>query len=111
MRNPDGTFKKGNNGGPGRPKGSHVKRLKVLERVCSLQEWQEICITAVENAKGGDFRARDWLSKYLVPDKVLEEMAKQEQGEPMPDPSELRQEYRRDPAFVDWVRHSASSEN
>lgn len=33
---------------------------------CPLEAWEEIVLAAVEAAKSGDWRAREWLSGYLL---------------------------------------------
>ena len=72
-RHNDGRFKPGNNGGPGRPPlAKETNYLQTLQGTCTLKEWKAICRKAVEDAKAGDGRAREWLCKYLV-------------GEPCPD--------------------------
>jgi uncharacterized protein (DUF2384 family) len=65
-------FKKGNPGGPGRPK-REVERsyLESLKESVSLTQWKKIAKRAVDDAMQGDAKARDWLSKYLIGDKPL----------------------------------------
>jgi len=66
-RNADGTFAKGNSGGPGRPKRStEDKYLKKLISRCTLKDWQKIVDTAISRAQAGDNVARAWLSDYLL---------------------------------------------
>lgn len=73
-------FLPGNPGGPGRPKRStEEKYLKKLTSTVTIQEWKEVILTAVEQAKGGDAQARRWLSEYLM-------------GRPQPIPEQARQE-------------------
>ncbi len=67
-RDSNGRFTQGNSGGPGRP--PIVKEHEYLETLgttCTVNDWQEICQRAIKDAKAGDHRARDWLSKYLLP--------------------------------------------
>ena len=63
-----GRFAVGNSGGPGRPKrqaeGAYLQTLS--ERV-PLALWAEIVDKAASDAAAGDGKARDWLSKYLMP--------------------------------------------
>jgi hypothetical protein len=42
------------------------QRLETLTTVCSEADWHEICARAVADAKRGDHRAREWLSKYVL---------------------------------------------
>jgi hypothetical protein len=66
-RDNHGRFAQGNPGGPGRPPTAKERGyLEALTAVCTLDEWRGICRRAVKDAKAGDARARDWLSKYLV---------------------------------------------
>lgn len=66
-RNANGTFAKGNKGGPGRPKRSREERyLARLSKRCTLKQWEKIVDTAIARAKAGDARARQWLSDYLL---------------------------------------------
>jgi hypothetical protein len=67
-----GRFVKGHPGGPGRPR-KEVERayLDELRRLVPLSEWGKVVARALEDAKKGDARARDWLSKYLVGDDPL----------------------------------------
>ena len=67
-RDAKGRFVKGESGNPqGRlPKQVEQTYLQVCEGVCSFDVWREIVAKAVEQAKRGDARARQWLSDYLV---------------------------------------------
>ena len=67
-RDSKGRFVKGASGNPqGRlPKQVEQTYLQVSENVCSLDVWREIVMKAVEQAKRGDARARQWLSDYLI---------------------------------------------
>jgi len=40
--------------------------LRTMSSVATVEEWQEITRKAVEDAKLGNWRARDWLSNYLL---------------------------------------------
>ena len=67
-RDAKGRFVKGWAGGPGRlPVVQEKKYLTVLQSAVEMDEWLKICKAAVEDAMDGDWRARDWLSKYLLP--------------------------------------------
>jgi len=73
-RKPDGTFDKGNPGGPGRPRRAvEADYLRALSEVCPLATWREVCQKAVDLAKEGDAPARAWLAKYLCGEATLRE--------------------------------------
>jgi hypothetical protein len=77
-RNSNGTFGHGNPGGPGRPRrGVEREYLAAFAAAVPLADWQAIIQKAVAEAKGGNARAREWLSKYLVGEDplVLAELA------------------------------------
>src|SRR5262249_28067088 len=65
-------FKKGNPGGPGRPR-REVEReyLGAILGVVSLDDWRLIVAKAKRDAIAGDRHAREWLSKYIVGDSPL----------------------------------------
>jgi hypothetical protein len=66
-RSNSGRFVKGNPGGPGRPKlVTERAYLDILRTACTPETWGEIVKKAVEDAKAGDSKAREWLSIYLV---------------------------------------------
>lgn len=66
-RNSDGTFAKGNIGGPGRPaRPTEENYLRATVALCSIDDWKEIIKTAVAHAKGGDHRARQFLADILL---------------------------------------------
>ena len=74
MANPTGKggFKRGNRGGPGRPRRSAEQNyLATMTGVVSLKDWRDITARAVQDAKAGDNQARAWLSKHLVGDEPL----------------------------------------
>lgn len=67
-RDSKGRFVKGESGNPqGRlPKQVESSYLQVSENVCTFDVWREIVAKAIEQAKRGDARARQWLSDYLI---------------------------------------------
>ena len=66
-RNPDGTFKEGNPGGPGRPaRATETVYMQILMDACPPDKWKEICQVAVSAARNGDDKARAWLTSYLM---------------------------------------------
>jgi hypothetical protein len=68
----NGTFAPGNCGGPGRPRRRTEKEyLAALVEGVSIEDWRAIVKRAVDDATKGDYRARDWLGKYLVGDDPL----------------------------------------
>ena len=79
-RDSKGRFVKGASGNPqGRlPKQTETSYLQVSESVCTFDVWREITMKAVEQAKRGDARARQWLSDYLIGKPVSMVMAVQE---------------------------------
>ena len=68
-RNLNGTFAPGNAGGPGRPRRSVEREyLAALVEAVSPADWRAIVARAVADAKGGNPKAREWLSKHLLGD-------------------------------------------
>jgi hypothetical protein len=71
-RNNNGTFGHGNPGGQGRPRRAVEREyLSALAEAVPLEDWREIVAKAVKDAKAGNARARDWLSKHLLGDEPL----------------------------------------
>lgn len=78
-------FKPGQSGNPsGRP-AHQTKYLKALVRLIKQNDWRDIIMKAIEQAKRGDKSARQWLADYClgkpvqsidlsVPDKVIFEV-------------------------------------
>ena len=67
-RDNNGRFKKGNPGGPGRPpRSTELDYLASLSEGVPKELWMEIIHEAVTRAKSGDAKARDWISRYLLP--------------------------------------------
>jgi len=80
-RNKGGQFSKGNGGGPGRPRRAiEADYLKALTTSVALDDWRAVVARAVEDAKNGDPRARDWLSRYLVGSEPIAAEPEQEQS-------------------------------
>jgi hypothetical protein len=70
-RNGKGQFLPGRPGGPGRPPIARERKyMETISSVCTDEDWREICERAIKDAKDGDHKARDWLSKYLLGDPV-----------------------------------------
>jgi len=66
-RDDNGRFIKGNKASPGRTKRLIEERyLKRFSSTVKVAEWREIILKAIDQAKRGDPRARQWLSDYLV---------------------------------------------
>lgn len=66
-RHPNGKFAPGNRGGPGRPtREAEEQYLARLSTEVSMEDWIQITRRAIEDAKDGDWRARNWLSDYLM---------------------------------------------
>jgi hypothetical protein len=71
-RNLDGTFALGNPGGPGRPRRAVEREyLAALAEAVSPADWRAIVGKAVADAKNGNPKAREWLSKHLLGDDPL----------------------------------------
>jgi hypothetical protein len=67
LRNGNGTFANGNPGGPGRPRRTIEREyIATLLGACTLNDWQAIVERAVEDAKAGDGKARDWLARFVL---------------------------------------------
>ena len=63
-----GTFAPGNKHGRGAvPAATRGERLTALLSVVTVADWAAVCATAVKQARRGDWRARQWLSAYLLP--------------------------------------------
>jgi hypothetical protein len=70
-RDPRGRFAPGGPGGPGRPRRQvETDYLRALADSVSLEDWQEIVAAAVEAAKRGDARSREWLARYLLGEEL-----------------------------------------
>ena len=74
MRDKLGRFTKGNAGGPGRPtRRAEEEYLATMCEAVSLADWKKIVSKAVEDAKDGDGKARDWLGRYLIGDRQTDD--------------------------------------
>ena len=66
-RNSSGQFIKGNKAGTGRPtRAVELDYLRTLSDTITLDDWRGICSKAVEDAKSGNSKARDWVTKYVM---------------------------------------------
>jgi len=66
-RGPRGHYARGNPGGPGRPsRAIESDYLRTLADACPPDTWRAICERAVEQARDGDAKARDWLAGHLL---------------------------------------------
>ncbi len=66
-RNASGTFALGNTFGKGRPRRAvESEYLAALGNAVTLDTWGEIVKKAVEDAKAGDAKAREWVSRYVL---------------------------------------------
>ena len=79
-RDAKGRFVKGASGNPQGRLSKQIEQsyLQVSESVCTFDVWREIVAKAVEQAKRGDARARQWLSDYLIGKPISMVMAVQE---------------------------------
>lgn len=71
QRDNNGRFVKGNTAakgsGGGRPKRSVEERyIKALSRRVTMKDWNKIIEVAIQFAKAGDAKARQWISDYLM---------------------------------------------
>jgi len=74
-RKPNGQFKKGHSGGPGRPKKTREERYyEIAVSTVTFKDWEQIIKKAAEQAKRGDYQARKWLSDYLAPQSQKHEI-------------------------------------
>jgi hypothetical protein len=61
------SFQKGCPGGPGRPKrATEQNYLDATMSTVSVADWRVVVEKALAQAKDGDPKARDWLSRMLV---------------------------------------------
>ena len=74
-----GQFRPGNPGGPGRPRRQTEREyLQALTECVGLAEWKAVVRRALEDARKGDHRAREWLGKYLMgSDPLLAELTEE----------------------------------
>src|SRR5215468_771491 len=69
MPNPTGRggFRPGNPGGPGRPRrAAEQSYLDATIASVPVEDWKKVVAKALTQAKAGDAKAREWLSKMLV---------------------------------------------
>lgn len=68
VRDAKGRFVKGHEPiTPGRPKKSREERyLDILVSTVTEEDWEEIILRAVVDAKRGDATARKWLADYMI---------------------------------------------
>ena len=67
QRTEGGRFAAGNAGGPGRPRRAvESQYMASIGDVVTVEDWQAIVRRALDDAKNGDAKAREWLTKYLV---------------------------------------------
>ena len=70
-RKSNGQFAKGNSGGPGRPTRSvESDYLAVLGDAVTPDRWRKIVERAISDAETGNYRAREWLGRYLIGEKT-----------------------------------------
>jgi len=70
-RDKNGKFIKGHqvstgNKGGRPPRAREEQYNKIMMTACTFEDWEAIVATAVQQAKQGDQRAREWLCDYLV---------------------------------------------
>jgi hypothetical protein len=65
-RDAGGKFAPGNPGGLGRSRRAVEREyLAQLAEACPPETWRQVCQRAVDDARAGDAKARDWLARYL----------------------------------------------
>ena len=83
-RDEQGRFATGNPGGPGRPRRAIEREyLATITEACPPDAWTDIVRRAVDDAKAGDAKAREWLSRFLVgtdPESLKSIAAKEHRG-------------------------------
>lgn len=74
-REPNGNFKLGNPGGPGRAFVRQERFLLAINEAVTPVHWNKIIKKAIEQAIDGDRHAREFLAKWLMgqPDAVQDE--------------------------------------
>jgi len=69
-RDAAGRFTHGNPGGPGRPRRAvESDYLRMLTDRLTPAVWGAIVDTAIDDARAGDARAREWLARYVLGDR------------------------------------------
>lgn len=64
-----GRFAQGWAGGPGRPpRATEVVYMRALSDVLTLDAWRDICEAAINSARDGDAKAREWVARYALGD-------------------------------------------
>lgn len=67
MRETNGQFAQGNSGGPGRPpRQTESDYLRATVAACSIEDWTAIVERAVQDAKAGNSKAREFLGRYFL---------------------------------------------
>lgn len=84
-REAGGFFAPGNKGGPGRKKRETEREyITATIETCPIDQWRKIVLKAVEQAMSGEHHAREWLSKYLLPEisrlHLLDDEEKRNEG-------------------------------
>ena len=70
-RDERGRFAPGNKLGGRKSREFEQRRLQALSDKVSDGEWAAVIEKALEQAKGGDWRAREWLSNFLLPPRQV----------------------------------------
>lgn len=65
-------FQKGNPGGPGRPpRATEAAYLDATVQAVPLEKWRKVVSIALQQALRGNHKAREWLGRYLLPQKPV----------------------------------------
>ena len=107
VRDPRGRFLPGNPGGPGRPPRA-IERdyLSMAADTVTPEQWQTLVENALEDAKSGDAKARDWISRICLgakPPSLKEVATKEALGISSAD--EIEAEKEREAHFAQVVEH------
>ena len=66
-RNNKGQFVEGNKVGIGRPsRAIELDYLRSLSDTITVDDWRDICSKAVKDAKAGNAKAREWITRHVL---------------------------------------------
>ena len=102
-RKSNGQFAKGNSGGPGRPTRSvESDYLAVLGDAVTPDRWRKIVERAISDAETGNYRAREWLGRYLIGEKTTVDILEKQSS--TTDAIAVAAELRKDRNYVRFCR-------
>lgn len=83
IRDSNGRFTQGNPGGPGRkPREVEQRFLATMATIVDDEAWESIVKKATLDAAGGDAKARQWISSYML-GMPISRIEEPEGGDPM----------------------------